>query len=182
MVLGDCWSLIAIRDMMFGNRLHFRERLSRSEEGIAPNDLAARLKRLLSLGLISKGADPSHNQKAISSLTEPAIQLVPVLAMIGAGGRQFSSPRFTQILLDPTVKVAMDGRGRWMDNVMIERLWRYACSTSVPSRPAQRPGRASEGGAALQHRASSFSARWHDTGRRPSGLRSKSGGMINRHS
>jgi putative transposase len=39
-------------------------------------------------------------------------------------GSQFTSPRFTQILLDATVKVSMDGRGRWMDNVMIERLWR----------------------------------------------------------
>ena len=45
-------------------------------------------------------------------------------------GSQFTSPRFTQILLDATVKVSMDGRGRWMDNVMIERSWRslkYEC-------------------------------------------------------
>ncbi len=45
-------------------------------------------------------------------------------------GSQFTSPRFTQILHDATVKVSMDGRGRWMDNVMIERLWRslkYEC-------------------------------------------------------
>lgn len=87
-VLGDRWSLVVIRDMMFGNRRHFRELLNRSEEGIASNILAARLKRLLSLGLISKCDDPSHSQKTIYSLTEPAIQLVPVLAMIGAWGRQ----------------------------------------------------------------------------------------------
>jgi putative transposase len=45
-------------------------------------------------------------------------------------GSQFTSPRFTGILLDAKVKVSMDGRGRWMDNVMIERLWRslkYEC-------------------------------------------------------
>ncbi|WP_407920728.1 IS3 family transposase [Frigidibacter oleivorans] len=45
-------------------------------------------------------------------------------------GSQFTSPRFTQLLLDAAVKVSMDGRGRWMDNVMIERLWRslkYEC-------------------------------------------------------
>jgi DNA-binding HxlR family transcriptional regulator len=87
-VLGDRWSLIVIRDMMFGNRRHFRDLLTRSEEGIASNILAARLKRLVSLGLISKRDDPSHSQKAIYSLTEPAIQLVPVLAMIGAWGRR----------------------------------------------------------------------------------------------
>ena len=45
-MLGDRWSLIVIRDMMFGNRRHFRELLTESEEGIASNILADRLKRL----------------------------------------------------------------------------------------------------------------------------------------
>ncbi|QND53222.1 helix-turn-helix transcriptional regulator [Phyllobacterium sp. 628] len=87
-VMGDKWSLIIIRDMMFGNRRHFRDLLNHSQEGIASNILAARLKHLLSLGLIIKQDDPSHSQKAIYSLTEPAIQLVPMLAMIGAWGRK----------------------------------------------------------------------------------------------
>ena len=45
-------------------------------------------------------------------------------------GSQFTSPRFTDILLDARVKISMDGRGRWIDNVMVERLWRslkYEC-------------------------------------------------------
>jgi DNA-binding HxlR family transcriptional regulator len=85
---GDRWSLIVLRDMMFGNRRHFRELLSRSEEGIASNILSARLKRLLELGLVSKTDDPTHKQKAIYSLTEKAIELVPVFAMLGAWGRR----------------------------------------------------------------------------------------------
>jgi len=87
-VFGDRWSLIVLRDIMFGNRRHFRELLGLSEEGIASNILAARLKRLLALGLVTKLDDPSHSQKAIYNLTEPAIQLVPVLAAIGAWGRR----------------------------------------------------------------------------------------------
>ena len=43
-ILGDRWSLIIIRDIMFGNRRHFRELLQKSEEGIASNILADRLK------------------------------------------------------------------------------------------------------------------------------------------
>ncbi len=45
-------------------------------------------------------------------------------------GSQFTSPRFTEVLTDAGVRVSMDGRGRWMDNVFIERLWRslkYEC-------------------------------------------------------
>jgi len=39
-------------------------------------------------------------------------------------GSQFTSPRFVDVLLDAGVRVSMDGKGRWMDNVFIERLWR----------------------------------------------------------
>ena len=45
-------------------------------------------------------------------------------------GSQFTSPRFTGVLLAAGVHVSMDGRGRWMDNAFIERLWRslrYEC-------------------------------------------------------
>lgn len=86
--LGDRWSLIVIRDIMFGNRRHYRELLSHSEEGIASNILADRLKKLMERGLLTRADDPSHKQKAIYSLTEPAIQLLPVLAQIGAWGRR----------------------------------------------------------------------------------------------
>jgi putative transposase len=45
-------------------------------------------------------------------------------------GSQFTSPRFTGALHAAGVRISMDGRGRWMDNVFIERLWRslkYEC-------------------------------------------------------
>ncbi len=87
-MLGDRWSLIVIRDIMFGNRRHYRELLNRSEEGIASNMLADRLKRLVEGGMLSRRDDPTHRQKAIYSLTEPAIQLVPLLAQMGAWGRR----------------------------------------------------------------------------------------------
>ena len=87
-VLGDRWSLIVIRDIMFGSRRHFRELLTRSQEGIASNILAARLKRLVEAGLLSRSDDPAHRQKGIYSLTEKAIELVPVLVQLGAWGRR----------------------------------------------------------------------------------------------
>jgi DNA-binding HxlR family transcriptional regulator len=90
--LGDRWSLIVIRDIMFGNRRHFRELLQHSEEGIASNVLADRLKRLVAAGLLSKRDDPSHKQKAIYSLAEPGIALVPLLAHMGTWGCQYAEP------------------------------------------------------------------------------------------
>lgn len=87
-VLGDRWSLIIIRDIMFGNRRHFRELLQNSEEGIASNILADRLKRLVENGLLTRADDPTHKQKAVYSLTEMAIDLVPLFAHMGAWGRK----------------------------------------------------------------------------------------------
>ncbi len=45
-------------------------------------------------------------------------------------GCQFTSLEFTEVLKAAGVRISMDGKGRWMDNVMIERLWRtlkYDC-------------------------------------------------------
>jgi putative transposase len=45
-------------------------------------------------------------------------------------GSQFTSDAFTCTLKDADVRISMDGKGSWMDNVMIERLWRslkYEC-------------------------------------------------------
>lgn len=86
--LGDRWSLIVIRDVMFGNRRFYGELLARNEEGIASNILADRLKRLTASGLLSRRTDPGHAQKGIYSLTEPSIELVPLLAHMGAWGRR----------------------------------------------------------------------------------------------
>ena len=45
-------------------------------------------------------------------------------------GSQFTSQAFTQVLSEAGVRISMDGKGRWVDNVFIERLWRslkYEC-------------------------------------------------------
>jgi putative transposase len=45
-------------------------------------------------------------------------------------GSQFTSDAWIKVLKDAGIKISMDGKGRWMDNVFIERLWRslkYEC-------------------------------------------------------
>jgi putative transposase len=46
-------------------------------------------------------------------------------------GSQFTSFEFTRVLKDAGIRISMDGRGRWMDNIMIERLWRSLKYESV---------------------------------------------------
>jgi DNA-binding HxlR family transcriptional regulator len=82
---GDSWSLLVLRDVMFGDKRHFRELLAGSEEGIASNILADRLKRLVKAGLLTR-EDAGPGRRAAYSLTEASIQLVPVFAHLGDWG------------------------------------------------------------------------------------------------
>ena len=41
-------------------------------------------------------------------------------------GSQFTSTAFTDVLKDHGVRISMDGRGRFLDNIFVERLWDYA--------------------------------------------------------
>ena len=90
---GDRWSLIILRDIMFsGRRRSFRSLLTESLEGVASNILADRLKRLTASGLVSRSDDPHHKQRVVYSLTEKAIALVPLMAVMGSWGMRHALP------------------------------------------------------------------------------------------
>jgi DNA-binding HxlR family transcriptional regulator len=77
-MLGDRWSLLIIRDMMVRGSRTFKEFLG-SDEGIATNMLADRLRRLEAHGIIASEPDLSDGRKFIYSLTPKGIDLAPVL-------------------------------------------------------------------------------------------------------
>lgn len=77
-VLGDRWTLLIIRDLMFTNRNEFGH-LVNSNEGISTNILTERLKRLQQFGVIEKQTHPSHGKKFIYRLTERGLALAPVI-------------------------------------------------------------------------------------------------------
>lgn len=87
-IFGDTWTLLVLRDMMFSGKRHFRE-LLQSDERISSNILADRLARLVEHGMLTKSDDPTHRQKAIYSLTEKAIALLPIVVQIGAWGSRW---------------------------------------------------------------------------------------------
>lgn len=86
-LLGDRWTLLIIRDLIFAGKRRFREFLQ-SDEGISSRTLAERLQTLQDEGVLTRRDDPTHGLKAIYSLTEAGINLLPVLATLGAWGSQ----------------------------------------------------------------------------------------------
>ena len=111
---GDRWSLIILRDTMFGGRRRtFRSLLTESLEGIASNILTDRLKRLTAHGLLSRSADPGHKQRVVYSLTEKAIELVPLMAAMGSWGMRHARPSID--LLSGAQVLEAGGPPLWSD-------------------------------------------------------------------
>ena len=70
-VLGDKWTLVVLRDLMFGNKRYYRELLHNSLEGIASNILADRLQRLVTNGLVSRTL-PTRRTSRRSATASPS--------------------------------------------------------------------------------------------------------------
>lgn len=77
-ILGDKWTLLVLRDMVFSRKRHFNELLDNSE-GIASNILAERLKRLTAAGIVTRSTDQGNKRRRIYTLTDTGLDLIPVL-------------------------------------------------------------------------------------------------------
>lgn len=76
--IGDPWSLLIIRDIVFDGKHSFNDFLA-SEERIAKNILADRLKKLETSGILTRKIDPQDRRVGYYALTEKGIDLIPVL-------------------------------------------------------------------------------------------------------
>lgn len=121
-VIGDKWSLLVIRDMIFGGKRYFREFLD-SEEGISSNILADRLKTLVKAGVITRSGDSSHKQKVRYSLTEQGIELLPILVAMSAWGVKYL-PVTEELSIRAKLSVAGGPKlaARFMDELREEHL------------------------------------------------------------
>ena len=97
-MLGDRWSLLIIRDLMFRGFRTYRELLE-SEEGIATNILADRLKRLEDCGIISTEQDATDRRKQIYRLTAKGIDLAPILVELILWGARYEDTAAPPALL-----------------------------------------------------------------------------------
>lgn len=84
-LIGDRWTLLVIRDMMFFHKQRFEEFLD-SPEGISTNILSNRLKLLEELGLAEKQPYSNHSRRMSYQLTERGNSLRPVLKTMIAWG------------------------------------------------------------------------------------------------
>ena len=97
-MLGDRWSLLIIRDLMFRGFRSYRELLE-SEERIATNILADRLRRLEQCGIISIELDATDRRKLFYRLTAKGMDLAPVLVELILWGARYEDTAAPPALL-----------------------------------------------------------------------------------
>lgn len=111
-ILGDKWSLLILRDLLFFKKTSFGEFLL-SDEKIARNILTDRLNDLVASGFLVKRVSPDNKSKFLYDPTAKAVDLVPVLLQLA-----YWSQKHTPSCV-PNVEVGafLDPGGKAMKNL-----------------------------------------------------------------
>ena len=102
-VIGDRWSLLIIRDMMMRGFRTYQEFLN-SEEGIATNILADRLRKLEGSGIISTSRDSADRRKLIYKLTQKGMALGPVLLELALWSARYETTDASPVMIQKMEK------------------------------------------------------------------------------
>ncbi len=115
-LLGDAWSLLIVRDLMFKDRRTYNDFLA-GGEGIASNILADRLRRLESAGIIEKRRDPADGRRFLYRLSAKGIDLAPVLLELVVWSARHEStdapPAVVRHMREDRATFLADVRRRW---------------------------------------------------------------------
>lgn len=116
-VIGDPWTLLIVRDLMFTGARTFNDFMA-GGEGIASNVLSDRLARLEANSMISKERDEDDRRRFTYRLTEKGIELAPALAELvlwSARHHETDAPA-------ATLRLIRTDRSRFVSDV--RRAWR----------------------------------------------------------
>lgn len=102
--VGDKWTLVVLRDLIFAKKRYYQEFLA-SPEGIASNILATRLKLLEREAMVTRRGDPDHGRRVVYAPTAKALDLLPLLVELMRWGAKHSPKsaapaRFTRRLAE----------------------------------------------------------------------------------
>ncbi|MEJ2200876.1 MAG: helix-turn-helix domain-containing protein [Desulfuromonadaceae bacterium] len=87
-LLGDRWTLLVLRDLIFLRKRHFRDFLE-SPERIATNILSSRLRNLEQAAIVTRRPDPDNARQVIYELTAKGLDLIPLLLELILWGSRY---------------------------------------------------------------------------------------------
>ena len=130
-MLGDSWSLLVVRDLLFTGATRFNEFLS-ADEKIATNILSDRLQRLERAGIIEKLSDPGDGRRHIYRLTEKGIDLAPMLIEIVLWASRYEETAAP----DAVVRAMQKNPLGFIANLRAQ--WEITSGTKLPVTPGDR--------------------------------------------
>jgi DNA-binding HxlR family transcriptional regulator len=89
--LGDKWTLLILRDMVFAGKSSYGDFLN-SKEKIATNVLADKLNKLEEYGFVTKKVSAEKKNKFLFTLTQKGIDLVPIIMEMTIWGSAYNPP------------------------------------------------------------------------------------------
>ncbi len=126
-IVGDKWTLIIIRDMLFEGKATFKD-FAESEESIATNILSARLKMLEEYKVITKQKQPGNKKTNIYQLTERGISLAPIIVELSLWS--FGNAQDLNSELDPDER--LENLKRHKQGAIIDIQNRYRANANLP--------------------------------------------------
>ncbi|MBL9138675.1 MAG: helix-turn-helix transcriptional regulator [Verrucomicrobiales bacterium] len=147
-LVGDRWTLLIVRDLMFRGFHEFGEFL-RAGEGISTNILTDRLRRLTSIGLVVQSDHPSDGKKFVYRLTEKGVDLAPILVELTLWGAK----HFPDHIAPPDIlRLMRTAPERLIGELRARLLAEQAPSTQVGEIPkkANAPDQLSKGAQAVR--------------------------------
>jgi len=120
-LLGDKWSLLILRDLLFIKKCHYQEFLN-SGEGISTNILADRLNQLEAHGLIKKENDENNKKQYIYSPTNKAKDLTPMLAEMIVWSAKYDPQTGVPAKMKRLIK---KDKGAFIESLKIRKNYEY---------------------------------------------------------
>jgi DNA-binding HxlR family transcriptional regulator len=125
--IGDKWVLLILRDLIFTNKSSYGDFLT-SEEKIATNILADRLKSLEENGFIKSTVSLEKKNKFNYSLTEKGIDLIPAIVELMIWGSKYNPPGAVAVI--EKLKKDKEGTIQQLREKLLARLNGKATVTS----------------------------------------------------
>ena len=127
-ILGDKWTLLVLRDILFKRKRYFQE-FQTSPEKIASNILSDRLRKLEAMGMVLRQPDPDHGCRIIYAVTEKGLDLIPTILELLRWGAKYEVENskhdalIQQFDLDPQKLIAEIRLSLEKDNVEERPMW-----------------------------------------------------------
>ncbi|MDP3920685.1 MAG: helix-turn-helix domain-containing protein [Candidatus Omnitrophota bacterium] len=107
-VVGDRWTLLVIRDLLFFEKHEYHEFLN-AGEGVSTNILAERLKRLLNEGIVKAQPHATNKKRKLYYLTSKGKDLLPIMTQMAFWGGKYlegskeARPKIAQVQKNPAL-------------------------------------------------------------------------------